>query len=179
MIEFVDLQGYLERHCPWLFHGTAVANLASIAERGIQPGSRLGRSNAKQAFHRTRRGHVYLSQLEHCRRLQAAGDIDPGTVRVDLRLLDPQLIDPDEDMVQHARWFDNERWVSIDPPLFGPNWSAGPNGEGTLDHWAETTPGFDAPEVTTRSLQRGRISYCGVVPASAVELFEPFTSPSV
>jgi hypothetical protein len=80
-------------------------------------------------------------------------------------------MDPDEDLVQHA-WHRGERWVDSDPPLLGPDWKEGPQGEGTLAHWAETTPGFDAPSVTARSLMGGRISYRGTVPPDALDLVE-------
>jgi hypothetical protein len=39
---------------------------------------------------------------------------------VDLHALDPTRINPDEDMVQQAWQFRDERWVSIDPPLLDP-----------------------------------------------------------
>jgi hypothetical protein len=47
-------------------------------------------------------------------------------------------------------------------------WKEGPSGEGTLAHWAETTPGFDAPEVAAKSLARGRIAYSGTIPPEAL-----------
>jgi hypothetical protein len=140
-----------------------------ILEDGIRPGSELGRWNTARTFHRTRPGHVYLATLEHCRRLQASLDLGAGTVRVDLRRLDPSRIDPDEDLVQHA-WHRGERWVDSDPPLLGPDWKQGPHGERTLAHWAETTPGFDTRTVTAGSLAGGRISYRGTVPPNALEV---------
>jgi hypothetical protein len=126
-----DLLVHVKVHDPWFFHATANEDLASIVEDGIRPGSELGRSNAPRTFHRTRPGHVYLATLEHCRRLQTARDLGAGTVRVDVRRLDPFRIDPDEDLVQQA-WHRGERWVDSNPPLMGPDCEEGPHGEGTL-----------------------------------------------
>ena len=164
-----DLLVHVKVVDPWFFHATASEDLASIVEDGIRPGSELGRSNAPRTFHRTRPGHVYLATLEHCRRLQASLDLGAGTVRVDVRRLDPFRIDPDEDLVQQA-WLRGERWVDSNPPLLGPDWKEGPHGEGTLAHWADTTPGFDARPVTTRSLAGGRIAYRGTVPPDALDV---------
>jgi hypothetical protein len=62
---------------------------------------------------------------------------------VDLHALDPTRINPDEDMVQQAWHFRDERWVSIDPPLLDPaTWQEKPGGERTLSYWADTTPGL-------------------------------------
>ena len=41
--------------------------------------------------------------------------------------------------------------------------------DGTLADWAETTPGFDSPEVTFKSLWAGSVSYTAAVPAAAVQ----------
>jgi hypothetical protein len=68
----VDLNAHVKSHGPWLFHATSAETLTNIFETGIRPGSELSRSNAPLPFHRTRPGHVYLSTLAHCRRLQDA-----------------------------------------------------------------------------------------------------------
>jgi hypothetical protein len=65
---------------------------------------------------------------------------------VDLHALDPTRINPDEDMVQQAWHFRDERWVSIDPALLDPaTLQEQPGGERPLSYWAETTPGSDSP----------------------------------
>lgn len=166
MIDQAELDAYIQSNGPWLFHGTDPENLPMVLEQGIRPGSELGRSNTV-GFHCTRPGHVYLSHLEHCRRLQEAGDLGKGTIRVDLRELDPTRIDPDEDMVQIA-WHSGDAWIASIPPFKDPGWEAGPKGENTLAYWAEHTPGFDSPAVTARSLDRGRISYLGTVPPASL-----------
>jgi hypothetical protein len=168
-IDYDDLGQWIARNGPWLYHAAFEHDLPVILREGIRAGSELGRDNAPKPFHRTRPGHVYLCRLDHLERLQSGGDLPSAALRVDVRQLDPELIDPDEDCVQHARLFDGERWVSVEPPIWDPGWQEGPNGEGTLAYWAEHTPGFDAPDVTARSLERGRISYRGTVPPEALD----------
>lgn len=170
MIDPSHLHDHIENHRPWLFHATRIEDIESILKQGIRPGSELDRHNS-EGFHRTRRGHVYMSKLDHCRRLQDASELPEGTIRVDLRKLDPCRIDPDEDMVQHAYLgigMEAEQWVDIAPPEKGDRWKEGPNGEGTLWYWAEHTRDFDAPDVTAKSLAHGRVSYCGTVPPEAL-----------
>lgn len=162
------LEAWIAANGQWLYHAAPEADLPAILADGIRPGSELGRDNAPKPFHRTRAGHVYLCALEHLERLQAGGDLPRTAVRVDLCELDPERIDPDEDCVQHARLFRGEFWVPVEPPIWDRDWQEGPNGEGTLAYWAESTPGFDAPEVTARSLDRGRVSYRGTVPPDAL-----------
>jgi hypothetical protein len=169
MIQSVDLEAHIEAHGPWLFHATSLEVLGAILVEGLRPGSEVGRSNA-EGFHRTRPGHVYLSELSQIRGLQLAGDLPGELIGADLSRLNPGRIDPDEDMVQHAWLFEGERWVSAEPPIFETGWEEGPNGEGTLAYWAETTLGFDAPDVTKRSLTRGRVSYRGVIGPEALEI---------
>jgi hypothetical protein len=176
MIHSADLQAHIEDQGPWLFHATRTENVPSILEHGIQPGSELGRSNA-DGFHRTRSGHVYLWTLEHCCAKQRAGNVGEATIQVDLSQLDPSLIDPDEDVVQQAYFPPinsdrlSELWVAEAPPERILDWVQAPNGENTLWYWAENTPGFDAPEVTIKSLARGRISYRGTVPSGAISVY--------
>jgi hypothetical protein len=74
---------------------------------------------------------------------------------VDLHALDPTRINPDEDMVQQAWHFRDERWVSIDPALLDPaTLQEQPGGERPLSYWAETTPGSDSPG-GCRTIPRG------------------------
>lgn len=40
-------------------------------------------------------------------------------------------------------------------------WQPGTSGEGTRAHWAATTPGFDAPEVTAKSMAHGLVVTAG------------------
>jgi hypothetical protein len=86
-----------------------------------------------------------------------------GTARIDLAQLDPDRIGADEDLVQRA-WRAGEPWLDARPPL---NQVA--SADGRLAEWAETTPGFDGPEVTSKSLRGGGISYTDAVPAAAVQ----------
>jgi hypothetical protein len=148
-----------------VYHATPAANVEAILREGLKPGSEVGRSQSGDGFHRTRPGHVYLSTAERLEPVRH--EIGDATLRVDLRLLDPERVDSDEDMVPQAWLFDDEEWVG-QPPFKDPGWKEGPGGEGTLAHWAETTPGFDAPEVAAKSLARGRIAYSGTIPPEAL-----------
>ena len=174
MIDPGDVDAYMAAHGPWLYHATDPDSVATVLEQGLRPGSELGRHNAR-GFHRTRPGHVYISTLADCHRLQDKRELGKGTIRIEVGELDPRLIDPDENLVQLFYWgwgFEKDEWVGVAPPVKDPGWVEGPNGEGTLWHWAETTPGFDAPEVTAKSLLNGQVSHRGTVPAHALEAFE-------
>ena len=61
-------------------------------------------------------------------------------------------------------WHAGEPWVVVPPPS-----NEGARTDGALADWAETTPGFDNPEVTAKSLWGGGISYANAVPAAAVQ----------
>jgi hypothetical protein len=169
VIDPSDLAAHISAHGPWLYHATPAANVESILREGLKPGSEVGRSHSGSGFHKTRPGHVYLSTAEQLEPIRH--EIGDATIRVDLRLLDPRRIDPDEDKVQGSFLpFEGtgEPWVTTEPPWFGPDWTAGPLCEGTLAHWAETTSDFDAPTTTAKSLGRGRIAYRGTVPPHAL-----------
>ena len=130
---------------------------------GIKPGGEVGRSSERDGFWRPRSGRIYLSTLAVCHRRQRDGDLPWGIARVNLGRLDPAQIGADEDLVQRA-WHAGERWVEASPPL-----DEGARADGTLADWAETTPGFDSSEVTSKSLWAGSVSYTDAVPAAAVQ----------
>jgi hypothetical protein len=88
---------------------------------------------------------------------------------VDLSVLDPSLVDPDEDMV--AEKF--PEMVSVEPPTRAmSNGEEEPGQIGALARWAETTADFDRSDVTVRSLQEGRMAYRGVIPPHALSEIE-------
>jgi hypothetical protein len=67
-------------------------------------------------------------------------------LQIDLSKLDPALIDPDEDQVQGSFDGNGGGWVAKPPPVNsrdGVPEAVGP----ALADWAETTEGFDAPEI--------------------------------
>lgn len=91
---------------------------------------------------------------------------------IDLRLLEPQRFDPDEDMVQASFLGSGPPWIDEDHP---PPMRVVADGieaagqDGSLARWADETPGFDAPAVTARSLERGRVAYHGIIPPEAIQ----------
>lgn len=165
ILDRTELGSYVKSNGRWLYHATAEASLAEIADSGIKPDGDVGSSNEPHSFWRPRSGRIYLSTLAVCHHRQRAGNLPPGTVRVDLSQLDPDRIGPDEDLVQMA-WHAGEPWVDARPP------NERAKADGTLADWAETTPGFDSSEVTAKSLWGGSISYADAVPAPAVQMVD-------
>lgn len=90
-------------------------------------------------------------------------------LQVDLSNVDPALIDPDEDQVQSS--FDRRAggWVAEPPPVL-PEGTDPEEAGRALATWADTTEGFDAREVTAKSLESGRIAYRGTIPADATSV---------
>jgi hypothetical protein len=173
-----DLDRFVRERGPRLFHASRAAAAEPILHSGLMPGSEIGVCN-KAGFHKTRRGHVYL-----CERETAETTVEVMAPRalfsIDLRFLEPERINPDEDMVffswlhPNDTWSGEPHWIDVMPPF---NLSEdqpfieGPNGEGTLAYWAETTLGFDSEEITRKSLWRGRIAYQGTIsPAALVRI---------
>ena len=163
ILDKTELDSYIKTNGRWLYHATAEESLAGIEESGIKPGSDVGRSNEHDGVWRPRSGRIYLSTLAVCHRRQRDGDLPLGTARIDLTQLDPDRIGADEDLVQRA-WHAGEPWLDAPPPL-----KQVASADGTLAEWAETTPGFDGSEVTSKSLWGGGISYTDAVPAAAVQ----------
>jgi hypothetical protein len=163
VLDRTELDSYIKANGRWLYHATAEESLAEVEDLGIKPGSDPDYSNERDPFWRPRSGRIYLSTLEVCHGRQRDGQLPWGIARVDLAQLEPDLIGPDEDLVQRS-WHAGEPWVDAGPPL-----GERANADGTLANWAETTPGFDSSEVTAKSLWGGSISYAGAVPAAAVE----------
>ncbi len=65
------------------------------------------------------------------------------------------------------------------PPHVGPRAATRAGQDGDLAQWADTTPGFDAPRVTARSLAAGRIAYRGTIPPEAIEVaYLPSMAPA-
>ena len=148
ILEGTELDSYIKSNGRWLFHAIAEDSLEAVEDLGIKPGGEVGRSSERDGFWRPRSGRIYLSTL---------------AARVNLGQLDPAQIGADEEVVPRA-WHAGERWVDTSPPL-----DERARADGTLADWAETTPGFDSSEVTSKSLWAGSVSYTGAVPAAAVQ----------
>jgi hypothetical protein len=147
-----------------MFHVTRADAVAAILAEGLRPGSERG-VTSKGGFFKTRQGHVYLGNLLSLAIVEVAGR--RAYLQVDLSKLEPALIDPDEDQVQSS--FDRRGggWVTEPPPVLPEGTDPEEAGQ-ALATWADTTEGFDAPEVTAKSLESGRISYRGTIPADAI-----------
>jgi hypothetical protein len=167
------LQAHIAAGQPFLFHVTSAENVEAIKREGLRPGSELGKST-RDDFFRTRPGHVYLIRQLDLPIVEVGPK--PRVFRIDLDQLDPDLIDPDEDMVSEK--------FSDAVPEKAPRRECDernnelPGQEGKLAAWAESVPGFDSPELAERSLEHGRISYGGTIPPSALELIDT-PSPSL
>jgi hypothetical protein len=161
------LRSYIARRGSRLFHVTPVENVPQIRDRGLVPGSERGVST-RGDFFSPRPGHVYMVKLNDVAVIEVNGE--PRVLSIDLEQLDPALIDPDEDMVQQHF----ASMMDIEPPSREmTDGQESPGQVGRLANWADTTRGFDRPEVTVRSLEEhGRVSHRGAIPADAVELVE-------
>ena len=160
------LDDHISRRGPFMFHVTPADAVPAILAGGLRPGSELGIST-KDGFFKIREGHVYLGDLSIRALVEVA--CTRAYLQIDLSKLDPALIDPDEDQVQGS--FDRKGggWVSNPPPVNSGD--GGPETVGqALADWAETIDGFDAPEVTAKSLESGRVSYRGTIPPEAIQV---------
>ena len=158
------LTAYFSRRGRFMFHVTGADVVPAILAAGLVPGSERGVSS-KGGFFKTRADHVYLGNLLSLAIVPVAGR--RAYLRVDLNKLDPALIDPDEDQVQGSFDRGADGWVTAPPPMLPQGTDPEEAGQ-ALATWADTTKSFDAPEVTAKSLESGRISYRGTIPADAI-----------
>jgi len=160
---------HVKKRGRYLHHVTPREAVPSVLEQGLVPGSQLGHRQ-HGGFFETRADHVYLSDLLTVAVVEIPGE--RALLAVDLCQLNPELIDPDEDMVQQSFWSSGGRWLDHDehPPIRQMEEGSEVQGQdGALASWAEETEGFDAPQITAKSLNEGRIAYSGVVPPAAIE----------
>jgi hypothetical protein len=158
-----------------MFHITSARFVGDILREGLVPGNERSYVTP-EGFHRPRADHVYLCDLLTTAIVEFPGP--RALLLVDLRELTAERVDPDEDMVQLAAR-NGHPWVDVDPPVcrVDHDFKELPGQDGALAAWADTTPGFDNPEVTRRSLDGGRIAYRGTVPARAVEVWRYASRP--
>lgn len=164
-----NLADYMGRRGPKLHHVTTREAVDSIREHGLVPGSQRG-YRIHSGFFATRADHVYLGDLLTVGIVEVPGE--RVLLAVDLRDLEPELVDPDEDEVQQSYFRSDGPWLAHDehPPIRQMDGDEeAPGQDGVLAAWADTTEGFDAPEITAKSLERGRIAYRGTVPSEAIE----------
>lgn len=147
-----------------MFHVTTAAAVEPILGAGIRPGSDFGFSS-KQGFFRTRENHVYLGDMLSLPVVEVCGE--RAYLHVDLRRLDPSLLDPDEDQVQASFDRPGQGWVGTPPPTRS-KCDADGDDEYALARWADTIDGFDCTHVTAKSLESGRVSFRGTIPVDAI-----------
>jgi hypothetical protein len=170
-IDRARLEDYISRRGPYMFHVTSAVAVPTILIEGLRPGSELGISS-KGGFFKTREGRVYLGNLLSLAVVEITGA--RAYLRVDLSELDPELIDPDEDEVQGSFDLPGGGWIAQRPPVNADGSDPEAVGQ-ALAEWADTSDVFDAPDVTAKSLESGRISYHGTIPPTAIKVV-PFLS---
>jgi hypothetical protein len=164
---------YLARGTAYLFHVTPEQNAESILRSGLRPGGDVGMST-RNDFFRPREGRTYLIKFGDVPIVEVDGE--PRVFAVDLRQLDPDLMDPDEDIVAEQM----PEMVQLAPPhraMDDQNREL-PGQTGARAAWAEQTPGFDRSDVTERArIEYGRVAYRGVILPAALELMEIPSQP--
>lgn len=157
------LDHWMERNGPYLYHSTHPDNLDSILQSGLLPWDHPNNPSGS-VYNGTltpRPGHVYMRPTPR--------NADT-TVRVDLRKLDPGLMNPDEDNM-----VGNTPWNLPKPELIEEH----PSGLRSLDRyetggmWAERHQ-MDNPSQTAWSLDNPKkmgaptMAYRGIVPPQAL-----------
>jgi hypothetical protein len=168
MLDQAVFDTYIEAGNLVLVHVTPESNTDGILKHGLRPGSQLGTST-RDDFFRTRTERTYLIKFADVPIVEVNGE--PRVFQIDVRQLDPQLIDPDEDIV--AERF--PELVDIPPPLreIDENGDERPGQAGARAAWADRCENFDRSEVTARCLlEFGRVSYRGTIPPDALTLLE-------
>jgi hypothetical protein len=165
------LEDHISRRGSLMFHVTAATAVPVILTEGLRPGSEL-RVSSKGGFFKTREGRVYLGDALSLAVVEVEGK--RAYIGVDLSKLEPELIDPDEDQVQGS--FDRRGggWVAQPPPVNSTDADTEAAGQ-ALAEWADATEGFDAPDVTAKSLETGRVAHRGTIKPSALTVV-PFPS---
>jgi hypothetical protein len=152
---------------PVLYHVTSERDAPAIRLEGLRPGSEIGRSNY-EGHYRTRSGRVYLTVWRFVSLVRVDGE--PRVFEVTLSALNPELVDPDEDVV--AENYDElfRDVVRLAPPTreVTEEGEEVPGQEGDRARWAGSISTFADSAVTVRSLDYGRISYRGTIPPTAL-----------
>jgi hypothetical protein len=153
---------------PVLCHATRQANVESILRDGLRPGSDMGVATRRDFF-QTRKGRTYLIGLGEIPIVEI-GPHEPRVIAVELAKLDPERVDPDEDMV--AEVF--PELVGVPPPVRRLDGDQEvPGQSGARARWADSIPDFDRSEITERSLTQGRrMAYRGVIPSDALRVLD-------
>src|SRR5208282_5396941 len=143
------IQNWINRHGPYVYHDTHPERAESILQNGLLPWDHP--DNPQQSPYagggsQPRPGHVYLKAPGEGR-----GRINPpeGTLRIDLRKLDPALMNPDEDLLYHYPSLRMERGFPPEKDEFH-GWKAVPwNNRGEYAEYHQ----LNDPELTEKSIK--------------------------
>lgn len=173
------LDNWIERNGPYLWHKTEMKNVPNILRRGLLPWDHPESPGTQFAGAlRPRPNHVYL------RRLLTDRPASKEYIRVDLRKLHPENLNPDEDHFSMpskaygplghplpSRPSDASRiWnLPIDQRNFNwadrgnyPDWGAWAEGE-NLSHPSQTAWSLERPDMA------GTIAHRGIIPPEALD----------
>lgn len=180
-----ELEEWIREHGPHLYHSTRDSrSRQAILREGIRPPRQCegSRCNADEPYLRPRPAHVYLGSLEVLRSTEAGCDLGSDRLlAVDLRLLDPQMLNPDEDGVAARRsGIRAEDWGlpcprrTVQDPWEASQSESEEQGEERLyqsyGEWAEACRLGEQPGLTLLVLQRyGALAVRGGVPAHACQ----------
>jgi len=174
------LESWMATHGPYIFHVTSDdATRQKILSEGLIPWDEGPGSFAweTEPFLMPRPGHVYLGTEEFMRALALSLEVRSHTLlRIDLRELDPQRVNPDEDIFLPCGYLGQlePKDFGIDDPIHlvdDPRYNTEeePRPYASYGEWAEDTDFGRDPVVTGASLGYGSVAFRGVVPPSALE----------
>lgn len=170
-IDREDLEGWIAESGHYLHHVSSSTALPSIVEHGLDAARQEERPD-HAGFFRPRAGRVYLATPAYSPVIEVYGR--RALLAVDIGALDTKLIDPDEDQVQNSFLQGGAGWLAVPPPRRQLHEGHElPGQDGALAAWANTTPGFDSPAITRRSLAGGSVSYRGRIPSGALQEVHP------
>jgi hypothetical protein len=167
------LEAWIAEHGPWIFHVTAARHADAIRRDGLMRWDARPGGTAFTGASTPRPGHVYFTtQASGCDSQWELSDIDPrvGAVAcVDLRLIDPRRLVPDEDpWTLGVLDFPDNRWglgQHIEKAIGdGRRWPTG--GE-----WAEAVAlGSQSGIVEWAFSEWGRVAVAGRVDPQAIRI---------
>jgi len=164
-----DLKDYIRVHGPYMYHSTEYPAVPHILNDGLIPWEKVGSLYQGQR-NEPRPNHSYIANKAYVRQY------GPPILRVDLRKLDSDRLNPDEDHFDSngmmSSWDRNEieghlsRHEIPDPPPISYDWEE--DEHDTLGEWAADH--LHHPELTRHSMNRGSLAVQSGVPPEAIEI---------
>jgi 2'-5' RNA ligase len=162
------LDNYIERNGPYLHHRTDAANVSSILQNGILPWDHPANPSEPQdtGMMTPRPGHTYMRQQDP-ELMERYEKLNPTRkhVQIDMRKLDPTLMNPDEDNIAGSP--PSQRIWGIPHPddTDSANWGQWAE-DHDLTHPSQTAWSLDRPT----SIYPGTMAYNGPIPPEAVSM---------